>query len=422
MSREWLTHDGVVVPSVIVLSHQEQVERLRAACPEALDRVLVAGDLCLDQLMASGVLRSSYRRALGLGPGQRLVVVSSTWGAESLFGSWPAVVAELAERLPVDEFRVVVALHPNIWFHHSRWQVDQWTAEYRRAGVAVLSGMDGWRSAVVSADVVVGDHGSVSFYAAALGHPLLLAAAPEHVVAPDSPIAALLAAAPRLDRQADPEQQVRAVLAEHDPGALTAITALATSEPGRAAALLRSALYDRLRLPEPAEPADVTMLPLPDYALPQPGAWLVTAEPTGTRSVRVSRFPAERLRRDRTPPRPAHLVASVDGARRRWLELADVLLGSPGPHTATWIREAFGQFPGCVLVGAPETGGPEPGWLLGDRSGTLLRVTGDGGLFASAAHRALIDGLALADLTGTWTITAGPRRAHARVERVSSDG
>jgi hypothetical protein len=421
LSREWLTRAGAVVPSVIVLSHEEQVERLQVACPEAVDRVLVAGDPCLDQLAASGMLRASYRRALGLVPGQRLVVVSSTWGSESLFGAWPGLVSELAEQLPVDEFRIAVALHPNIWFHHSRWQINQWTAEYQRAGVAVLSGMDDWRTAVVSADLVVGDHGSVSFYSAALGHPLLLAAAPELAVAPDSPIAALLAAAPRLVRGRDLHRQVRATIADHDAGAYAGITALATSVPGEAASLLRTALYRLLRLPEPGWPAEVDVLPLPEYRLPGAGALLVEAARTGLHEVRLTRFPAQRLHRGPAPHRGGHLVASVADARRRWLELADIVVGEAGANTAEWIRDTLTQFPGCVLVTAPDTGS-EFGWLLGDRAGTLLRVAGAGGLFASAALQAMVDGRALRDLTGRWTLTAGAHHEEVVVELLSSGG
>ena len=419
LSREWLTFEGTVIPSVIALSHAEQLERLRSACPEAVDHAIVAGDVCFDQLAASRALRSSYRRALGLSPGQRLVVVSSTWGAESLYGSWPQVAAELAEQLPVDEFRVALALHPNIWFHHSRWQVNQWTSACRRSGVAVLPGMDDWRSTVVAADLLVGDHGSVGFYSTALGNPLLLAAAPAHTVAPDSPVAALLAAAPRLARGGNLLEQVRAAIAEHDRERYRAITDLTTSTPGQAAALLRGTVYETLRLSEPDEPAEVALLPLPDAPWPRPASYLVEARRTGARKARLTRFPAQRLHHDRTPPRAAHLAASTAGSQPRWLELAEVVLGTPGPHTRQWISQTLRQFPGCVLAAAPDhsanAAGGGPVWLLGDRGGTVLRILGDGELFASVAHRALVDGEGLAELAGTWRVEAGPRHEDVTV-------
>jgi hypothetical protein len=378
---------------------------------------MVIGDVCFDQLAASRVLRSSYRRALGLSPTQRLVVVSSTWGAESLFGSWPQVASELAEQLPVDEFRVALVLHPNIWFHHSRWQVNQWTSACRRSGVAVLPGMDDWRSAVVAADLLIGDHGSVGFYSTALGNPLLLATAPAHTVAPDSPVAALLAAAPRLARGGNLLEQVRAAVVGHDRERYRAITDLTTSAPGQAAALLRSTVYEMLRLPEPDQPAEVALLPLPDSPWPRPTSCLVEVQRTGARKARVTRFPAQRLHHDRTPPRDAHLAASTAEPQQRWLELAEVVLGAPGTHTLQWISHTLRQFPGCVLAAAPDCATPnaaggEPGhdqtWLLGDRGGAVLRVQGDGELFASVAHRALVDGKGLADLAGTWCVEAGP--------------
>lgn len=117
---------------------------------------MVAGDPCFDRMIASAPLRPAYRRALGVTDGRRLVVVSSTWGALSLFGAHPDLVGKIAARLPVDDYRVMVALHPNTWHWHSPWQVDRWARAWRRAGVTLLPPEEGWRRALVAADSVVG--------------------------------------------------------------------------------------------------------------------------------------------------------------------------------------------------------------------------------------------------------------------------
>ncbi|MFC7740294.1 hypothetical protein ACFQXA_03960 [Nocardiopsis composta] len=54
----------------------------------------------------------------------------------------------------------------------------------------------GWQAALVAADAVIGDHGSVTYYAAALGRPVLLAAFDEGEVLPGSHIDLLGRAAP----------------------------------------------------------------------------------------------------------------------------------------------------------------------------------------------------------------------------------
>src|SRR5207249_12258290 len=64
LSSPWLLHNGRLVPSTIVLSHTEQLDRLARACPEAVGAALVAGDPCFDRMLASRPLRETYRQAL----------------------------------------------------------------------------------------------------------------------------------------------------------------------------------------------------------------------------------------------------------------------------------------------------------------------------------------------------------------------
>jgi hypothetical protein len=69
---------GRVVPSALILPHERHLELLARDCPEALRVAAVAGDPCLDRLLASRRHRDSYRRAFGMRTGRRLVLVSST--------------------------------------------------------------------------------------------------------------------------------------------------------------------------------------------------------------------------------------------------------------------------------------------------------------------------------------------------------
>ena len=77
---------GTPVADVLVLSHPEQMDRLRNACPEAAPTAVLAGDPCFDRMLAARPYRERFRRALGVKPGQRLVLLNSTWNPESLFG------------------------------------------------------------------------------------------------------------------------------------------------------------------------------------------------------------------------------------------------------------------------------------------------------------------------------------------------
>ncbi|MGH3325648.1 MAG: hypothetical protein ACRDOV_14670, partial [Streptomyces sp.] len=203
LSPEWLLHDGRPVADATVLSHPEQLDRLRAACPEAAPSAVLAGDPCYDRLLAARPDRDRFRRALGVTPGRRLVLLSSTWNPDSLFGDGgedvlPALLSRLTAALPADEYRLVAALHPNIWHGHGPGQIHGWLNRARHAGLTLVPPLAGWRQALLAADLVLGDQGSVTYYAAALGTPVLLCAASGDGLGADSPVAAFVRTAPRL--------------------------------------------------------------------------------------------------------------------------------------------------------------------------------------------------------------------------------
>ncbi|QQQ80690.1 hypothetical protein IOD16_20610 [Saccharothrix sp. 6-C] len=261
LTRELLVRDGRVVPSALLLTHETELARLRDGCPEAVPRAVVAGDLCFDRLRASLPRRARYREALGVRRGQQLVVVSSTWSSLSLLGSESDLVARLTADLPADRYRVVTAVHPIVWAMHGAWQVRSWFADYLDAGHALLPPEDGWRAAVVAADAVIGDHGSVTVYAAALGVPVLVNRSSERDEAPGSVASVVRRLAHALDDR-DLACQLREACSAHRTGR-SELGDLVTSRPGQAAALVRRTAYEVLGLPEPTRPAPVHPVPLP---------------------------------------------------------------------------------------------------------------------------------------------------------------
>ncbi|NUT47499.1 MAG: hypothetical protein HOV94_09365 [Saccharothrix sp.] len=262
LARELLVRDGRVVPSALLLTHEAELARLRDESPEAVPRAVVAGDLCFDRLRASRPRRARYRAALGVGRGRELVVVSSTWSPHSLLGGEPDLIARLAVELPAARYRVVTAVHPNVWALHGAWQVRSWFADYLDAGHALLPPEDGWRAAVVAADAVIGDHGSVTVYAAALGVPVLMGKSSERDEAPGSVASELRRLARPLDGRGL-GRQLRELRSAHRPRRFAELGDLITSRPGQAASVVRRTVYEVLGLPEPDRPAPVHAVPLP---------------------------------------------------------------------------------------------------------------------------------------------------------------
>ncbi|WP_405644397.1 hypothetical protein [Streptomyces sp. NBC_00019] len=234
----------------LAISHPSQEEQLLATHPKAAGRTLLVGDPCFDELTASRAMRAAYREALGVAEGQRLVMVSSTWGPTSLLGTQPDLPARLLAQLPYDNYKVGAIVHPNVWSAHGAWQLRALQASALDAGLMLMPAVHAWRPALVAADVLVGDHGSVSLYGASCGTPLLLAAFGADAV-PDTAAHTMAALAPRLDPHGNLREQIEDALREHTPERYAEVSTRAFDEPGHALARLRTALYHLLRLDLP---------------------------------------------------------------------------------------------------------------------------------------------------------------------------
>ncbi|GLY80574.1 hypothetical protein [Actinoallomurus iriomotensis] len=262
MMRERLIVGGRVVPSAIVLAHTRHLQVLERECPEALPVAIVGGDPCLDRLVASKGLREAYRRALGVHPGQKLVFITSTCREQSLLGEHLGLLSRAPAELP-REYRVAAALHPNVWAFHGRRQVISWLDEALRHGLRLLPPEEGYRAALIAADWIIGDHGSATYYGAAIGVPTLLAAFPEDDVVPGSHVARLGAIAPRLDPEQPLLPQLEKTVHAYNKETYAALRNAISSRPGGSALILRREMYRLMRLPEPERPPRIEPLPPP---------------------------------------------------------------------------------------------------------------------------------------------------------------
>lgn len=262
LGRQWLVRDGVVVPAAIVLAHEEDRGRLGRECPEALPVAEVVGDPCYDRVAASLPSRALYREALGTGPRQELVLVCSTWGPDSLLGRQWDLLERLAAELPPEEFRIVVMLHSNVWNAHSEWHIRSAFAGLGRRGVGLVSQHAEWCGALVAADYIVGDHGSVSLYGTMTGARILTAGSPDTDLDPASPMAELLSLTPRVRSDRPLRRQLRQSSAAYRSDRYAQIAARISSEPGRFARRMRALLYRNLHLRAPvARPAPERAVP-----------------------------------------------------------------------------------------------------------------------------------------------------------------
>ncbi|MFF3093043.1 hypothetical protein [Streptomyces cyaneofuscatus] len=421
----------------LAISHPGQEEQLLSSHPKAAGRTLLVGDPCYDELLGSADRAASYRRALGVPDRHRLVVLSSTWGPTSLIGQDPGLAARVLAALPYDEFRVAAIVHPNVWSGHGSWQIRNLLAPALDAGLMLVPHIHAWRSALVAAEVVVGDHGSVTLYGAALGKPVLLGAYGSEAV-PGTAVAALEQAAPRLDVHGDVREQIVSALATQRPERFAPVAEGAFDRPGQALPRLRTALYDLLGLAEPVPaPPQERFLAEPGETGTRVTSWRVTTT-AAPDAVTVRRQPAAVSRQGEDGPggngpgedaaagRFRHLACDEREPDRRVLESASVLLrGAPAPSAPEglrWIDETLDRLPGCRLAATALAGG---GYLVGLRDGRVVEaaMTGpvtDPGLPATAVYSLLRAGAPLDDTTVALRVGARDEDVVLRLRASSS--
>ncbi|MGP4114772.1 hypothetical protein ACTWP5_28180 [Streptomyces sp. 4N509B] len=259
-----LDADGRVVPAVLGLAHADELAVLAHGCPEALAVAHVVGDPSYDRLAVSLPNREAYRAALGVEPDQTFVVATTTWGQSGAFGRLRALLPRMLGELPRPAYRAAMLAHPNVAGAHGWWQVRGWLSVCRQGDVLLVPQPEvDFRAILCAADVVVGDHGSVTSYATLTDAPILLAAYPWEEVHEGSPAAALAVTALGLTPEKTLVEQVEYARECYRREEYAAVAARISSEPGRFNAHLRRLIYRRLGISEPAYPPVTRPVPLP---------------------------------------------------------------------------------------------------------------------------------------------------------------
>ncbi|MFJ7905997.1 translation initiation factor 2 [Kitasatospora sp. NPDC096204] len=435
----FLLNDGRPTAALHALAHPDQVEELADRLPGARQHAIVAGDPTLDRLLESLDRREAVRAALGTG-GRRLVVLSSTWGPQSLLTRRPELPAGLAARLPYDEYQLALVVHPNEYSRTGSFDLSRRLRPALDAGLLLAAPYEEWAALLVAADVLVTDHGSVALYAAALDLPVVAACDGADELVPDSPMAHLLAAVPRLEGleglgrsgRSDRSDPPVPVLPE-GPGGTRRFAERAFALAGQCLETLRPELYKLLDLVPPPYPVRPRPLPVPvpERAPRTPDTFAVRASLDG-----------ERITVDRLPPWTDlpyhHLAAEYGRAGTRALQSAALLYrraDTPAAPTgwhheyrtaADWTAEVFAEYPNCrtaAVVLSPtagllrrDGGDPVTVHVAPDRSGGRIRRT-DPAAALSAVHTWLAthpDGLRT--LPAALTARIGTATHHLRME------
>ncbi|MFP3987118.1 CDP-glycerol glycerophosphotransferase family protein [Streptomyces sp. E11-3] len=379
----------------LAISHPDQADQLRAAHPAAAGRTVLVGDPCYDALLEGRKLRARYRAALGVPDGRRLVMLSSTWREQSVIGGDASLPARLLAELPRDEYAVALVTHPNVIAAHGLLQLENVLGSALSSGLLRIPPDAGWQATLLACDLLIGDHGSVSFYGAALGTPLLLGAFGEHEVVPGTPMRELGRLAPHLDPYAPLRPQLERALDRHDADRFRKLGERALAVPGQALGRLRETVYDLLELPAPTSPSVRRLAP----ADPRPAAVdaVDAVDAENRASVILTRTDgepgAERVSVERYPAAVGHLIdepvdalsafrhlSSPDDAHaQETAESASVLVRSAQARTAVeaarWIGDTLARYSGALLAATTVAGG---GCRVGLVDGRTVEVSATG--------------------------------------------
>lgn len=159
--------------------------------PSYSDRTFAVGDLRLDALQAMVSQREAIRRRMGIAPGEKVVLVISSWGESSLLDSYSDEVVSFLSK-PPPGVRPLLSVH-QFARKTPAWarlvpQLRPWqeTSSSNDEHVGLLDYR--WEEPLAAVDGCIFDHSSLAFYAAGIDVPIVRVA-PAALPQPEAPLA-----------------------------------------------------------------------------------------------------------------------------------------------------------------------------------------------------------------------------------------
>jgi len=139
------------------------------------DKLAVVGNLRADELIRLNQEREAVRQQLGLQKKDRVLLICSTWGPDSLIQRFGTTLLKEISNIS-ETYKVYLLIHPlndRVEFS-GRSTILECLDVYERNGIARrVDPKESPLPYLVAADIVLSDHGSLSLYYALLERPLL---------------------------------------------------------------------------------------------------------------------------------------------------------------------------------------------------------------------------------------------------------
>jgi hypothetical protein len=240
-ARRHNLRDGRAVYTRILESSESRRNLMVRRFPELDGRVAVVGSLRADALLERSASRDAIRRDQGFEPTDRVVVLASTHGKESLLETMGTELLREAEALMRrSAWRFTVAAHPLMW-SESSWEPR--LRELAARGFGVVEPNGNWIDALVAADVMVVDHTALLAFFALLGRPIIPVPVPDHEIEPDNPIQRIRSLVPPLEEPSRLEAALEEAWTRYPHEKLSALAREIVTYPGEARSRVRAEFY-----------------------------------------------------------------------------------------------------------------------------------------------------------------------------------
>ncbi len=248
-----MSHWGRPLFASIFEASAAERDRTVAAYPALAPYLCMVGDLRSDRMLELRTRREQIRSEMGFAPADKVVLIQSTWGPQSIMERWGReLLSEAVRLLDEGKYKFIASTHPHHW-HGPRAAQQPWgkyLAELKRPGLVVIKPGDDWGKFMVASDLAVTDNTSLSATYCQLHKPLAFIALPEDTVPPGSTVAQLYSISPHLESPAELESMIDQVLKDYPYDKLKQTAHEVNSLPGEAAGRIRRELYRLLDLCE----------------------------------------------------------------------------------------------------------------------------------------------------------------------------
>jgi len=252
-----LTHHGRPLFASIFEASEAERDRAVASDPSLADKLRIVGDLRSDRMLELNASRRGIRHAMGFSESDKVVLIQSTWGPQSIMERCGReLMAEAIRLLDEGKYKFILSTHPHHW-HGPRAVQHPWgkfLLDHERLGLVVIRPSDDWARFMVASDLVVTDNTSLSATYCQLQKPFVFIEIPENTIPDGSTVHQLYSISPHFDSPAHLERAINRSLQSYPYDELQQISHQVNSAPGQAGERIQREMYRLLDLPNDEPP------------------------------------------------------------------------------------------------------------------------------------------------------------------------